>query len=56
MTREYVNVKKCTSEVDNIFRELQPQDANDFCFPTILGFNAFTTGNPFWGQNYLDLV
>eukprot|EP00904_Undaria_pinnatifida_P002830 jgi/Undpi1/12548/HiC_scaffold_6.g02217.m1 len=24
-------------------------------FPTILGYNPFTTGNPFWGQNYLDL-
>ena len=21
-----------------------------------VGVNAFTTGNPFWGQNYLDLV
>ena len=41
----------CTQKFTHIL-----QKSNN-AIPTVFGLiNAFTTGNPFWGQSYLDLV
>ena len=48
------NVNNCTSNQQLYLCQIKENDNGDS--QRFFSLNAFTTGNPFWGQIYLNLV